>query len=68
MTAPVISVPRALWIAGLVGLVACASYLVAPRIVTSYVAPVENTHLLPEQHEAFRRALAEMEKTAALIP
>ncbi|MCR9088574.1 MAG: hypothetical protein NXH97_17720 [Rhodobacteraceae bacterium] len=58
MTASLVFLPRALWIAALVGFIVCAFYLLAPRVAGAYAAPVENTHLLPEQDAAFRQAMA----------
>lgn len=67
MTASLVYVPRALWIAALVGIAVYAAYLVAPQVAVAATPPVENTHLLPEQHEAFRQAMAAFEKPATMV-
>ena len=58
--------PRALMVAALVGVIASAFFLAAPQIAISS-PPVENTHLLPEQHEVFRQAMAALETSANMV-
>lgn len=59
--------PRALMVAALVGVIASAFFFAAPQVAISSPPPVENTHLLPEQHEAFRQAMAALEKPANMV-
>ncbi|MEM8958939.1 MAG: hypothetical protein AAGC86_14140 [Pseudomonadota bacterium] len=67
MTASLVYVPRALWIAALVGITVYAVHLAAPQVALATTPPVENTHLLPEQHEAFREAMEALDKPATMV-